>query len=363
MVNFKVKLENAINWLLGRGAEATADSGESDEYKDGVALLGQIRTWHNDGGRGDHRIEWSELKQLIHTKMSDGKSAVRVRNAVKAGAAEALLSALEQNVRSIVLVTQRSRLTIYPKSQTCKVPSQKLQRRILRQDKVFCGDAPYAEQASARFFGTGFFVAENTIATAAHVLSLLSNGIDVNDIAFIRGYILDTPKKYNKGVIVPLSDVFIPDVPMGPGQVLTCDYSAAGHDWALVKVRPMVPSGKPVVTVSLASSSSLKPGAQLYSMGHGLGLPLKISYEGNVIRNDPDTPFFENSLTLLGGNSGSPVFNADHEVVGIYVRGTHKIQESAEGCLCIRDEANPYEGQECQRIEPVLKALKNWPAR
>jgi hypothetical protein len=189
-------------------------------------------------------------------------------------------------------------------------------------------------------------------------------------------------------ICVHKSKVFQPvDEALDPHQYY---FSELGSDFAVLAVKPSYPgvtSSQPSSAPSLAvmpkditiynqqfEHKALK-GRELYSLGHGLGLSLKVSYDGTVIRVVKHMPYFETNLSLLGGNSGSPVFDAiTHELLGIYVRGTKKLTLIPSGrfmkngvfhqgeCLDVKPETansshDGAEGQECQRLEFVAVAL------
>lgn len=97
-------------------------------------------------------------------------------------------------------------------------------------------------------------------------------------------------------------------------------------DWALIEVMPqaLLPSLIPTVS-DLDEYRAIEPtpicperpkcGDVIYAMGHPFGLPLKLSWDGLVFRTQQDT--FWSKLVSYTGNSGSPVFNSKHELIGI----------------------------------------------
>ena len=66
----------------------------------------------------------------------------------------------------------------------------------------------------------------------------------------------------------------------------------------------------------------------VYALGHGLGLPMKLSYCGIVTDKvyDKKPSMFALDIHILPGNSGSPIFDADtHQLVGT-IFGLHEIK-------------------------------------
>lgn len=67
------------------------------------------------------------------------------------------------------------------------------------------------------------------------------------------------------------------------------------------------------------SLNGAKHGDNVYLIGHPSGLPLKYTPNGEVTYVGP--VYFKATVDAFAGNSGSPVFNKNNEVVGILVRG------------------------------------------
>lgn len=304
----------------------------------------------------DIRVEYHELRDMVIEP-----ERVRDINVLLDGSHYEVLNDLakiDQNLRSILLVVEESKLTEGP-DDTLIVRSDVLTDRQVSGGLRMCPECAYATQPSAHARGTAFFIAPNVVATAAHVLITASNGLDVSRFRFVSGFVKHHQDDFLGAVVVLKSAVFKPTA----GYVLTADayeMSGSGPDWALVSVEPAYPAfaaANPLPANAVGiQTSPIEAFTKVYSLGHGLLLPTKVSYMGEVISNDLAKPYFEVSLTLLGGNSGSPVFNSlTHELVGIYTRGTNKLMRTPAGCLMVRNEVDQYEGQECQRITQAIQ--------
>lgn len=86
------------------------------------------------------------------------------------------------------------------------------------------------------------------------------------------------------------------------------------RDLALVKLKR--PIGRPVLKLAPSTPNT---GASLTLLGHPLAGPSTWTPNGKVLSLEP--AYIRANLDAFPGNSGSPVFNDAHEVIGILVRG------------------------------------------
>lgn len=172
-----------------------------------------------------------------------------------------------------------------------------------------CGDERFGDQPTAPFC-TGFRVGPDLIATAGHCFSLS----DFGDVAFVFGFQMtdaDTPVT-----------TFSPDRIYRAVEIVDWQLENSGADYAIVRVdRPITAPGARILEVRHAGA--IPEGTRIGAIGHPVGLPLKIVFgDETVVRDSSDPNFFVSNLDSFGGNSGSPVFNAEtHVVEGILVRG------------------------------------------
>ncbi len=267
------------------------------------------------------------------------------------------ITLFERNYRSVLLVTTKDHLTVSQTQREAVVSSKLLKNRMVssRPDRKIDPNVAFGDQRSARALGTAFFITpgENRmlVATAAHVV--MGNGVPFADLRFIRNFALSANNNFSNAITVSLDDVFVPVADKPTDYYL----SRMSSDWALLEVKPIdggTISGPAIDQFMFVNSDpAIKMGDTLYSIGHGLGLPLKISPKGHITRLDPALPYFECNLSLLGGNSGSPIFSATtHHLVGIYIRGTKKfIYDRSVGAMVIKDLSNEQENQECQTLD------------
>jgi hypothetical protein len=152
------------------------------------------------------------------------------------------------------------------------------------------------------------------------------------------------------------------------------DEKAPFRDFALVQLTRPVKGRTPLKLSAAPISSS----TTLSMIGHPFGLPAKLSRKARTLINNPLRGSFLTSLDAFDGNSGSPVFNANNEVVGILIGGTPSANTvingrcevlnrcSENGTNCLENGTNTSifsghqgVGSEVQRIQPVMKLIKS----
>jgi hypothetical protein len=177
-------------------------------------------------------------------------------------------------------------------------------------------------------FATGFVVGETVIATAGHVV----NNDDLGDLRFVFGYrMLD---ELNAQTVVLSDEVYCASGLIGR------EHSATGSDWALVTVDRRITNHRPL---DVRRAGKIADNKSLYILGHPRGLPIKHAGGAVVRDNTPDSCFIAN-LDAYGGNSGSPVFNFDDNVVeGVLAVGDADFVTDADN-NCRRSRVCPATG-------------------
>ena len=168
-----------------------------------------------------------------------------------------------------------------------------------------CEGERFREQPTAPFC-SGFLVAPDIIATAGHC-------VNQNNLArtrFVFGFRMINETEAN--VVIPNNDIL-----RGVALIVREEIST-GADFALVSLdRPV--TGHTIVPIR--RSGNIDDGEEVFVIGHPSGLPLKFA-NGAQVRDNSPSSFFVANLDTYGGNSGSPVFNENKEIVeGILVRG------------------------------------------
>lgn len=167
-----------------------------------------------------------------------------------------------------------------------------------------CDGEPFGDQPTGPYC-TGFMVGPDLIATAGHCT--------LNSVYFVFGFTMadaETPNlRFNANQVYQMVEV-VSSAPSG------------ASDHALVRVdRPITAPGARPFTIR--REGAIGVGERVGVIGHPAGLPLKIAFGAQtMVRNSTPETFFVANLDTYGGNSGSPVINADTGILeGILVRG------------------------------------------
>jgi hypothetical protein len=185
--------------------------------------------------------------------------------------------------------------------------TSRLVSKSFKDEYGLCDSERFKDQPCGAFC-SGFLVGPDLVATAGHCVDP-SYLADVTRIRFVFGYRMGGP--LDPPGVVSNTEVYRGKTIVG--HVLT----PTKTDWAVVRLDREV-AGHPVAR--LRRTGSIAAGAPVYVIGHPCGLPLKYA-PGATVRGNDQPEFFTANLDTYGGNSGSPVFGANHEVEGILVRG------------------------------------------
>ncbi|MGZ3788391.1 MAG: trypsin-like serine peptidase [Bacteriovorax sp.] len=155
---------------------------------------------------------------------------------------------------------------------------------------------------------TGFLVAPNIVVTAGHCMNQPG---DCENYVWAFDYKLNSAndQSYTK---LPKSKVY------KCNKLLAYKFEYfSGADYSIVELDRNVTDREPV-QVDFEPDYSI--GTPLYVLGHPSGLPMK--YTDSATLNKNLDKVFESNLDVFGGNSGSPVFNANtNKVIGVVSQG------------------------------------------
>jgi uncharacterized protein (TIGR03382 family) len=182
---------------------------------------------------------------------------------------------------------------------------------------------------------TGVLIDDDLVLTAGHCID---NDAQCTDFAFVFDYFERAPGEMEQ---VNSSDLY------SCRELLVRSVSAAGGggqvDFAVVRLDRPALSRKPVKL----RISALKKDEPLFSVGYPSGLPAKVDQGARVIdpRGAMGDYFLLNSDTFAG-SSGSGIFDANRQLVGVLVRGGFDFVLSAESSECLVSSVVPDEGSE-----------------
>jgi len=158
---------------------------------------------------------------------------------------------------------------------------------------------PMASSCSA------FLVAPNIVITAGHCIDGKTED-QLSGIRFVFGYWMESSS--DAKLNVPEENVY------SIGKVIHSEYSKLNAiDYAIIELDRDVTVAEPLKI----SEKEVKVGDQVYIIGYPNGLPLKYAPNAEVYRVNQQS--FVASLDAFKGNSGSPVFNSEGEIVGVYI--------------------------------------------
>ncbi|WP_168210978.1 trypsin-like serine peptidase [Persicimonas caeni] len=204
--------------------------------------------------------------------------------------------------------------------------TRRLRDDTFAEEKNLCASEPYREQRAPGFC-TGFLVAPDVLATAAHCVDDLA---DCKNTRFVFDFRYESAD--DDPTLVDADDIY------SCASLLARQHDDQigrdiGTDWALVRLDRTVDDRAPV---SLRDRGVLGEGDWVGLVGHPSGLPLKIAPGGRVFDVSSDV-YFSSDLDSYGGNSGSPVVNMiTGAVEGIHVRGTRDFVDTEAGCSVSR---------------------------
>ncbi len=225
-------------------------------------------------------------------------------------------------------------------------------------DKVFdrgggklCASEPFRNQPiGAECSGT--LVGEDLVMTAGHCISTQH---DCDDMIVVFDFNIKSPGGIAPATVPASSVYFCKSIVSSKlesakyGKLPPADAVQKGIvkdlDYAIIRLDRKVTGRKPL---PIDRKGGLETGSPIFTIGHPVGLPAKITEAASVLNIRPEDPYFEANLDTYGGNSGSGVFNAKTGLlVGILARGRDDFKKTPEGCYASEVfEQNPKDGGE-----------------
>ena len=243
--------------------------------------------------------------------------------------------------------------------------------------KFLCKEEKFSNDPSLPYACTGFLVAPDLIATAGHCMVNVGESKHDTDkycsaYSWLFNYEYDAEGKINTKSI-PEDNLY------KCKEVIYAinEEHAPFRDFALVLLERPVQNHAPLTM----SADKIDPKEVLSLIGYPFGMPAKLSSGGKILLDSPTRQSFITNLSAFEGNSGSPVFNSSHSVVGILTGGTPSINYfkkegmncssynycDKDGTNCTKTDLIPQQfedfqkfGAEVQRIGPLIDLIQEF---
>jgi V8-like Glu-specific endopeptidase len=212
-----------------------------------------------------------------------------------------------------------------------------------------CADEKFANQPLLPDC-SGFLIAEDLLATAGHCLMDPGRVVKNQMTEYCNEYQWIFDYETKNGQVESLESV-------DRNKIYSCKRVVIAKldgdvDYAIIQLDRKVTDRAPL---KLRKKGKISVGQSIFVIGHPSGLPKKYAGGAEVIQNK-SKEYFSTNLDTFGGNSGSPVFNADSlEVEGILVRGKMDYVDSEyQGEYCLRPNRCNRAGSACTEDDDMI---------
>lgn len=255
------------------------------------------------------------------------------------------IATFEKQAKSVACLVSKEKLiqnNHYPYSYQFISNAMTLERRL-----GIDSEAKYAQEPCYGF-GTAYYVGNKYyMLTAGHcVCKKNSNKLDdirIKATRIVFGFFTeskgDYKTKFKNNEVYEIESVVAYEHSNGP-------------DWALLKLKTKITGRDPLELCF----SRLKFGTPVYMLGFPYGAPLKYAGEAKLLKKQ-DPNWFECDLDAFGGNSGSPIFDANtNKVIGILCAGNKDFDTTLIGAsyhYVTHDEIQKKGYERCQRLSTI----------
>lgn len=211
------------------------------------------------------------------------------------------------------LKTSEASIALIPKYKLIKVGDYyQVKTKSLIEQFNFCADAKFAQEPQTANCSASLITNQH-ILTAAHCIDKQWEGYRMQD--FYAVFNFKKTDKNQQHYLIKASDVFTLE------QEIHYDFdttmSKTALDLAIYKLSA-VTNYRP----AKLNFKKIRKSDKVFVLGYPLGVPLKLSNDSEIISVGENKNSFRHQLDTFSVNSGSPIFNEDHEIIGVHVRGT-----------------------------------------
>jgi len=205
-----------------------------------------------------------------------------------------------------------------------------------------CADEPFRNQPIAPFC-SAFLVSSNVIVTAGHCIE---SECELDQFGFVFEFeMLDASTARTS---FPLADVY-------SGVELIARERVGNTDYAMIRLdRPVSPDRIPL---QIRAGGSTLSGTPVGVIGHPSGLPKKVAFGSTTRVGTTYSTSFAINTDTYGGNSGSPIINAENGLVeGILIKGRSDY-EFAGACFYSVRYADSLAGEIATKSQALPQSL------
>ncbi|HEX3906034.1 MAG TPA: serine protease [Polyangia bacterium] len=218
----------------------------------------------------------------------------------------------------------------------------------------YCPGTPFVAQPTAATCG-GILIDDDLLLTAAHCLSRVPS---CRSYAYLFGYAESQPD-----TVDPLTRAQVYGCRAVPVSFESPPDADTHLDYAVVQLdRPVDAERSPV---GFAAAPALSEGEAVTTIGFPSGLPAKIDPSNVLDPRSATLDYFSMASDTFEGSSGSGVYDAGDNLIGVFARGTADFV-SEGGCRAVRvvTTPDPSSAESATYIAPVIAALcgAGWPS-
>ena len=190
-----------------------------------------------------------------------------------------------------------------------------------------CKDERFSRQKNIPYACTGFLVGEDLLVTAGHC-SVNHSEIRNETENYCDAYtwLFDFTAQTNVKRIAKRNIYNCKEIIYA----IELEVDGFSHDFALIRLDRKVIGRKPLKI----ATSKISMNDSVTMIGHPMGMPMKYTSNASVFDESVGRSFHTN-LDAFAGNSGSPVFNKNDEVVGVLIAGNPAVstyRDDEKGC-------------------------------